>query len=188
MSRQRTITPRLTLYLTDHNLRELTEQAAAANKSPATYARDLVLEAIGGAKAPARQTKRKSKPEADQVVINEPKIEEETMQNCPDCQKAYTDAQLRERDMREKQEELEYARQQLQAAQQLAQRAQEEARNLAHRLEAAQRAQAQRPDIKAILSDPQVAAELPAALDKNQALAVARLHLPNLFEPVKLKI
>ena len=109
------------------------------------------------------------------------------MSSCPECSRNYTDLQLLKRDLEQANEELNYARQQTQQAQNLAQKAQEEARGLALRLETAQRAGGRPRDLKEILADPAMAAKLPEVLDKDQALAIARRHLPALFEPVTLK-
>ncbi len=169
----------VTLCLTPEAWADLDGRARAAGKSRNRYARDLALADMSGQMGQAG--------EAEAVADTEHYEEGEAMSNnCPECQKAYTDGQLMQRDLKEAREELNYARQQAQQYQTLAERVQDEARSLATRLESAQR-QAQRPDLKAVLQDPQVAAALPEALNKEQALSIARRHFPNLFEPMTLK-
>ena len=107
--------------------------------------------------------------------------------NCPDCLRHEMTLELEERDLDEARQEASYWQTQ-------ATKAGEELGRVS-RIAQALEAQAntdRHGDIHSMLACPQCGpramADLPNAINKKQALSIARQHAPELFEPVRLKI
>ena len=167
--------PTVSLTVTKHQKDQLVQQAEAAGLTLNKMLQDKVLN--GQARDLAFEANQKQIKEV--IMANQ--------DNCPGCIKSSFDLELKTRDLTEAKEETQYWQQQAQKANEELQRV----TNLAKQAEA--RANADRhSSIKEILECPtcgaRAAEELPKAVDKKQALHIARLHVPELFEPVKLKI
>jgi len=125
--------------------------------------------------------------EKDNSIQNEEVEMSNSENNCPDCLRHEMTLELKERDLDEARQEASYWQTQAkQAGEELGR-----VSRIAQSLEA-QANTDRHADIHSMLAcphcGPRAMAELPNAINKKQALIIARQHAPELFEPVRLKI